>query len=632
MEAFREMVKGWLGMTILGLIVLVLALTGIEMYFAGGNAVAAKVNGTEISQADFDRLVEQQRQQLLAQMGPNADRSALDVARIREETINGMIARELLTQQAKEEGFLVSDATVHKLIREVPAFQENGQFSQQRYQQVLQQIGEHPATYPARAKQELAYSLLMAGIGQSGIATMSELERLSALDKQKRDIHFAAIPAARFLAELTVSDAEVAKYYESHKERFTTPEKVSVEYITLKREDFTADAVPTEEELRARYEEKISATGANEQRQAQHILITVDDKTRDADALKKIQELEKRARAGEDFDKLAREFSQDPGSVANGGDLGLTGRGMFVPEFEQALFSLKEGEISAPVKTQYGYHLIKLNRIEKPAVASFASLRPELEAEARAVKAEELFAEAVEKLDAAVYEAADLKEPAEKFGRTVAMTEEFTRNGGAGLAAERKVVEAAFSDELLKEGKNSQGLSLTDGSVVWLRVKQHTPETLLPLATVSADARNLLLIEKAREKAKAVAESVSKSLTAGASLAEIAAKEKLVWQDMPGATRRSQLPSPEILRVAYRLPHPAAGKVSADSFDAGPAFVVVAVSKVAPGEASVASELAQMRNVLGENRGQQEFQDYVRYLREKGDVSIRVDSSKKDEE
>lgn len=632
MEAFREMVKGWLGMTILGLIVLVLALTGIEMYFAGGNTVAVKVNGTEISQADFDRLVEQQRQQLLAQMGPNADRSALDIARIREETINGMIARELLAQQAREEGFLVSDATVHKLIREIPAFQENGQFSQQRYQQVLQQIGENPATYPARAKQELASSLLMAGLGQSGIATMSELERLSALDKQKRDIHFAAIPAARFLAELNVSDAEVAKYYESHKERFTTPEKVSVEYITLKREDFTANAVPAEEELRARYEEKISATGANEQRQAQHILITVDDKTKDADALKKIQELEKRARAGEDFGKLAREFSQDPGSVANGGDLGLTGRGMFVPEFEQALFSLKEGEISAPVKTQYGYHLIKLNRIEKPAVASFASLRPELEAEARAVKAEELFAEAVEKLDAAVYEAADLKEPAEKFERPIAVTEEFTRNGGAGLAAERKVVEAAFSDELLKEGKNSQGLSLTDGSVVWLRVKQHAPETLLPLATVSADARNLLLIEKAREKAKAVAESVSKSLTAGASLTEIAAKEKLVWQNMPEATRRSQLPSPEILRVAYRLPHPAAGKVSADSFDAGPAFVVVAVSKVAPGEASAASELAQMRNVLGENRSQQEFQDYVRYLREKGDVSIRVDSSKKDEE
>jgi peptidyl-prolyl cis-trans isomerase D len=623
MESFRKMVRGWLGYTILGVIVLVLAATGIEAYFSGGKLAAATVNGEDILQADLDRMVERQRQQMIAQMGPNVDPSVLDVARVRESVLENLIARELLAQQAEDRGFLVSDATVHKLIREEPAFQENGKFSQQRYEQALQQIGEHPATYPARARQEIAYSMLVGGLGQSGVVTLPELERLSALTNQRRDIHYAVLPLARYLSQVSATDAEIKDFYAAHAERYAQPESVSLEYITLKREDFLAEAVPTEQELRARYEEKVKASGSDERRQAQHILITVDNTTKDADALRKTQDVEKRARAGEDFGKLAKEFSQDPGSVASGGDLGMVGRGMFVPEFEKALFSLKQGEISAPVKTQFGYHLIKLNKIETTAAPSFAALKPELEREVREAKAEELFAEAVDKLDAAVYESSDLKEPAEKFKRSVQMTAPFTRSGGTGLAADRKVVETAFSDELVKEGKNSQRLSLADGSAVWVRVKEYKPATLQPLAEVMADARNQLLLQKAGDKARAAADAIKAALAKGSSLADVAAQEKLSWQSVPDATTRTPLPLPEMQRVAFRLPHPAAGKISADSFDSGSAQVIVAVSKVTPGQPSAEAELAQIRNALSENRSQQEFLDYVRFLRETGKVELR---------
>lgn len=622
MEAFREMVKGWLGKVLLGLILAIMALTGIEMYFTGSAITAVDVNGTEITQAEVDRMVERQRQRLLAQMGPNVDPTQLDVAAIREEVVNGLVSRELLTQEAGKQGYLISDATVYKLIHEVPSFQENGKFSQRLYEQALQQIGENPATYPAKAKQELTYSMLVAGITQSGLVTQSELEQLSSLNNQKRDLHYAVLPAARFLAGITVSDEEAKTYYQAHPERFTTAEAVSLEYLLLKRQDFLVAAVPTEDELKARYEERVKATTAEEQRRAQHILIAVDDKAKDADALRKIQDIEKRARAGEDFGKLAREFSQDPGSVAAGGDLGLASRGMFAPEFEQALFSLKQGEISVPVKTQYGYHLIRLNAIEKSDAPSFASMRSQLEAEAKEAKADELFSDAVDKLDAAVYEASDLKEPAAQFKLTPASTETFTRKGGAGIAADRKIIEAAFSDDLVKDGKNSQGLRLADGSVAWLHVKDHHPASLIPLAEVSAEVRNQLLIEKAREKAKATAEAVTAALGKGETLAAVAAREGLSWQSVPGITRRTQLPSPEMLRTAYRLPHPAAGKASAATLDNGTAFVVVAVSGVTPGEPSSAAELGQIRNALSEARSQQEFQDYVRFLRESGDVEI----------
>lgn len=626
MESFRAMVKGWLGKALLALIVLVMAGTGIEMYFAGGRVVAAKVNGTEIDQVEVDRLTERQRQQLLAQMGPNGDPALLDVNRIRKAVIDDLVNRELLSQQAHDNGYLISDASVMQQIAEVPSFQKDGKFDRATYEQVLLSNGENPNTFFANAKQRLGYSLLLEGLNQSGLVTGAELQRLSSLDNQKRDVHFASVPSARYLAEASASDAEVKKYYETHPERFTTPETVALEYISLSRADFLAAVTLDEAELKARYEERAGAGSANEQRQAQHILIKVGGDVSDADALKRIQDVEKRARGGADFGKLAREFSQDEGSVSTGGDLGLASRGMFVPEFENALFGLKAGEISAPVKSPYGYHLIKLNRIEKPDTPSFAALRPELEKELRETKAEEQFAEAVEKLDAAIYEASDLKEPAAQFKRPIVATAPFTRAGGPGIAADRKVVETAFSDDLAREGKNSQGLHLADGTVVWLRVARHVPATLRPLAEVSAEARNLVLLEKAQARAKAVADAVVKALGEGASLADVAAREKLVWQDMPGLNRRAQGLPPEVMRMAYRLPHPAAGKVSADSQDVGSAYLIVALSRVIPGEPAPAADLGQIRNAMSETRSQGELQDYVRFLREQGKVVIKADA------
>ncbi|HET8730173.1 MAG TPA: SurA N-terminal domain-containing protein [Moraxellaceae bacterium] len=626
MESFRAMVKGWLGKLLLALVAVMMAGTGIEMYFAGSRVVAAKVNGTKIDALEVDRQTERQRQQLIAQMGPNADPSLVDVKRIRKAVLDDLINRELLSQQAEKNGYLISDATVMQQLAEVPAFQKNGKFDRSQYEQVLRQNGENPSTFFVNARQRLGYSLLLEGLSQSGIVTNTELQRLSSLENQKRDLHFASIPSARFLADVTASDDEVKKYYDEHHDRFTLPETVTLEYLSLNRNDFLATAAPDEADLKARYEERVKTQASNEQRQAQHILITVDAKTPEAEALKKIQAVEKRARAGEDFGKLAKEFSQDPGTVGNGGDLGLAGRGMFVPEFEKTLFSLKEGEISAPVRTTYGYHLIKLNHIERPNVPSFASLRTELEKEVRDAKADEQFSDAVDKMDTAVYEASDLKDPSEKFNRAIATTAPFTRSGGSGVAADRKVIDAAFSDDLVKEGKNSQSLHMPDGSVVWIHVAKYVPASVKPLDEVSADARNQVLLEKAHEKAAALAQEVVKALGEGASLAEVAARDKLTWQDVPALTRRTQGLSPEVLRIAYRLPHPAAGKVSADSQDNGTAIMVVAVSQVTPGEPAPAPELVQVRNALSESRSQQELQDYVRYLREKGNVSVKAEN------
>lgn len=622
MQGFRDMVTGWLGKSVLVLVSLLLAVTGMEMYFAGGGKdIAAKVNGTEILQPQVDELAERQRQQMQAQ-GMKFD--DINISAIRQEVLNGLITRELLVQQAKKDGYLVSDHEVYRLLREVPAFQEDGKFSQQRYEMVLRQNGENPAAYPAKAKREIAYSLLISGMNQSGFMTQAEIDHLTALDDQKRTVHIATVPAARYLKEITVTSDDVKKFYDSNASRFTTKETVELEYITLKRDQFLAKATPDENTLKERFDEKVKANAADERRKAQHILITIDSKTKESDAKKKIQDIEKRVRAGEDFATLAKEFSQDPGSVSNGGDLGFAGRGQFVPEFEKALFGLKEGEVSAPVKTEYGYHLIKLNEIEKPETLNFDTMRPQLLAEAREAAADELFNEAIDKLDAAVYEAADLKEPAEKNDLVIARTMPFGKEGDvAGLAANANVVTAAFSDEVLKDERTSQHLQLPDGSVVWIRVAQHSPARLKPLTEVGDEVHNAVLLKKAAEKAKQVAAATAKALNDGKALATVAAEQQLIWQNYENATRRTPMGSADVQQAAYRLPRPAAGKVSADSIAQDTAWLVVAVSKVEEGKPAPVAEIAQLRNVLSENHTQQEFSDFSRSLREHGKVTVK---------
>lgn len=627
MEAFRDMVKGWLGKTLLVLLVVPFAIVGIESYFAGGGkVVAANVNGEKILQSKVDQQVEAQRQQLLARMGSNVNAADLDIPRLRKNVLDGMISRELLAQQAGKDGYLVSDATINKVISEFPGFQEDGKFSQARFDQQARGRGFTPLEYVAELKKTQMSTLLLEGLGVSALVTGPELGRLASLGGQKRDVHVAMVPAARYLASVTVGDDEVRRFYESNPKRFTTEEGVALDYIMLKRDDLLAQAQPTEDDLQARYEERVKANSSSEQRQAQHILIKVDAKTTDADALKKIQDIEKRVRAGGDFGKLAKEFSQDEGSVANGGDLGMVGRGQFTPPFEKALFSLGEGEVSAPVKTEYGYHLIKLNRIQKTDVPAYAALKPALEKEAREAKADELYSDEADKMDAAVYEASDLKDPAEKFKRTIAGTAMFTRSGGAGIAADRKVIDAAFSDDLLKDGKNSQGIHLADGSIVWLHVRGHEPARLRPLADITGEVRNQLLLQKAQERAAAVAAGVAKSLNAGATLADVAARENLSWQEFADANRQTQIAVPGALKTAFRLPRPGAGKVSADSLAAGQSYVLVAVSKVVEGDASLGAEASQLRTTESEARGQQEFMDYIRYLRETGKVVVTMKS------
>ena len=289
---------------------------------------------------------------------------------------------------------------------------------------------------------------------------------------------------------------------------------------------------------------------------------------------------------------------------------------MFVPEFEKTLYGLKVNEVSAPVKTQFGYHIIKLLEIQKAPVPTMAEIRPSLEADVRAAKSEELYAEAVEKMDALAYESSDLKEGAKQYTMTLQTSPLFSKNGGEGLAGNRKVVQAAFSDEILKEGKNSSALALDDKHSVWIHVNKHEPSRVKPLAEVAAEIKSALQLDKASALAKAQADAMTKAINSGKSAVEIAASYKVQWQDYAATARTAPVPTMDLLKVAFRLPNPKANTWTAESAAVAKDYAVVALSKIDLGASTLTEDQKkQFMASLATARGQQELQDYVVYLR-----------------
>lgn len=618
MQAFRDMLRGWLGKALLVLLTVPFALVGIESYFVGGGAApVASVNGEDISQFELDRSIEQQKQRLLASMGDNTDASRIDTEVLRQQVLKTLIDRALLTSNASKKGFLIDDANIIRLIHETPAFQENGVFSQTRYEMVLRNAGEDPINFPAKAKKEIAVSQLSGGISQTAFVTPTQLDNLSALDNQKRDVHIAVVPAANYLAKVEVSDAEVEAYYKANTAKYTTEEKVAVNYLVLGAELFIDKVLITDEAIDARYAEKVKTLAENEQRRAAHILIKTTDKVKDADALKTIQDIEKRVQAGEDFGALAKQYSQDEGSAINNGDLGFVGKGAFVPAFEKAMYTLKENEVSEPIKTEYGYHIIKLLEVQKTAIPNMADIRPELEADVKMIRSEELYAEAIEKMDALAYESSDLEEGAKLYGLTVQASELFGKKGGiGGLSANKKIVQTAFSDDVLKDGKNSSALALDNKHSVWIHLNKHEPSRVKPLAEVATEVKLALQLDKASQLAKQTADAINKALNEGKAATELATTYGVQWTDFAATARTAVAPVPALLKVAFRLSTPKDSQWTAAVTPSGKDYAIVAISHIDVGTSNLTDEQKkQFSGMLANVKGQQDLQDYIAYLR-----------------
>lgn len=613
LQNIRDNSQGWIAKTIIGVIVVLMALTGFDAIIqsTSNSRNAASVNGQDITTDSLNSAVEMQRRQLAQQFGKDFDVSLLDDALLRKSALDNLIGRTLLIQGTQEAGMGISDAALDQVILKEPAFQLNGKFEPARFDQILRQQGMSRMQFRERLREDLMVSQLQATLAGSNFVTEPELQSFVKLDRQTRD--FATHIVAADPKSVEVTDDEVKAYYDEHADQFMSTEKVVVEYLELRKDRFFADAKASDAELQELYQKEIANLA--EQRHAAHILVEVNDQQNDEQAKAKLEAAAERIQKGEDFAAVAKEVSQDPGSASNGGDLGFAGPGVYDPEFEKSLYALKKGEVSAPVRSVFGWHLIKLLDVQAPEVPSFASLKDKLERDIKTQQVEQRFVDAAKKLEEASFEASDLSQPGQELGLQVQTSGAFGREGGEGIAANRQVVQAAFSPEVLEEGANSGAIELDPDTTVVLRLKEHKKSALMPLETVSAGIRDNLARKKAGEAAKAQGEAMVASLD----------KEEAVkdWTVIQAATRNQEGVDPEVLQALFRMPKPGEdGKpvYSGVSLNNGD-YVVVRLDGVGQTKIELSEEeKVSYTRFLASRSGQQDFAAYRQQLQEKADI------------
>tara|TARA_B100001109_G_scaffold255495_2_gene258780 strand:- start:38125 stop:39942 length:1818 start_codon:yes stop_codon:yes gene_type:complete len=505
----RDNAQGMIAKVIVGFIIIVFALWGVEsiVSLGGGPEAAATVGGVEITEADISRVVEQQKNNLRRQFGDQYDENLFNEKFLRDSAIEQLIEQNVALVQADNMGLYASTREIDESIVTVPAFQQDGKFNKDQFQTVLRMNGMTPMGFRQVVGDEIKTRQSQAAFVLSGIETPVAVKMSEALKNELRTFSYSEILAKDLESTISVSDDDVLAAYEASKDRYKTPEQVSLNYVQLKRSDLAADETVTDEELQQAYEDYKRQESAKEQRRASHILI--DNSERSDDEAKALaQEVYEKLQNGADFAELAKEYSDDIASSNNGGSLGLTPKGSFVPEFEDTLYSLDKGEVSAPVASEFGYHIIRADDIVTPEIKSFAEIKEDLEEEMKLAKAEPVYAERMQELSNLAFSAESIDDVASALNLETQTTPLFSRQQGNGIALNEAVRQTAFSEPVMLDKQMSDVIETDDGAVV-ISVKEHVDASVMPLEVVRAQVEKSLITERATEKAKEVAEAIA---------------------------------------------------------------------------------------------------------------------------
>ncbi len=627
----RDRLSGWLAYAIVGLISIPFVLWGIGEYFRGdSDAPVATVNGQEIGQQAFQQAYDLERQRLAQAFGGSVPPEMLAGLGLKQQVLDGLIVREVLRQYAHDRGLRVSDAELAALLRSVPAFQENGAFSQARYEAVLRQQGLSMVDFEGQVRQDLLLDQLQRGIGLSAFEVEAQVDAFLRLRGQTREVEAFILPAAPRREAIQPQDNELLAYYEAHKQDFRRPERVRLEYLLLSAEALAADMTPSEEDIRRAYEDYVQGQARLERRQARHILITPPEGGDMEAARQEAEALRERLGKGEDFAELAKTYSKDPGSASQGGELGLIERGTMVEPFEQALFALEEGEISAPVRTDFGWHLIQLERIESEPPKPLEEVRGQMVQEAKRRLAEERFHDLADRLATLAYEQPDSLVPAaEALGLQVQTSDWVSRDMGEGLAAHPKVRAAAFAPEVLNEGRNSDLLDLGDNEVAVIRVAAHEPAADQPFEEVREEVRRRVIEQELARRLEADAARLREALAAPGepkdALQAVGAETLFAGELERVGTHELD---PAIHRLAFSLGRPAedAPRVGSVRLASGD-MAVVRVLAVKDGDPAAVEEAERLaiREELRQQAGMRELTAFIAHLRAQAKVTQRQD-------
>lgn len=511
--------------TLITIITIPFALVGIGSYLTGGSAQpVAEVNGQPIDANQLERAYQQQRQQLARMFGGRLPEAFANEQMLREQALQQLISQQVLESEVAEQNFAVGDETLGRAIRNLPAFQVDGRFDSETYQNQLRSSGMSVAAFEQSYRDDTAMNQFRIGISETSFTLLSEAERLSALARQTRTIDAVRLDAQKARADVEVSDEDIAAYFEEHKSEFEFPPRARIRYIELDSAALAQGLDVTEEEAMTYYEENRSSFIAPEQREASHILLSADEGEQ-AEQIARLNELKVRIEGGESFADLAREFSDDVGSADLGGSLGVIAPGAMVAEFEEAAYALQEsGDVSEPVVTEFGVHLIKLDSITPESGKAFEDVKEQIIADLQLDQADREFFELRELLSEQSFDNPGSLGPAsEATGLEIKTSEWLDRETDSGPVLSSAQVQAAvFSPEVLEEELNSELIEVGDRQLVVLRVVEHEGPRPKTLDDVRDEVTDALKAERASEQLAQLQEAALTRLAAGDSVEEIA--------------------------------------------------------------------------------------------------------------
>ena len=626
LQTIHDKLKGIFAVTILVALGIVFVFWGINFSSDSGGFTRSRgieVNGREVPVEQVRQSYQDQLSRMQAAFGDAGVPEEMQQA-MQKQVLDQAVRTELIRQRTKKLGYAATDAEVLSAIREVPAFQVDGKFSPDAYHAALRSINMSPERFEAEQREYVLARHLDRGLYSSAFVLPAELERRVALLGETRTLGWVAVPAREFESAVTLDDAAIADYYEKHKSRYMTEEQATVDFVELDIDAFAAEADVSEEALRAYYEENKARYTQAGRRRARHILIAAGGD--DAAAEAKAERAYERAVAGEDFAALARELSEDPGSKEAGGDLGEAERADFVGPFGDAVWSMKPGEIRGPVKTEFGWHVIKLESASPEITRSFEDVRAELEPEFRRSQVEKAFGDAQEELDTAAFEAqGDIGAVASKLNLPVKRIERYTRAGSAELGANAEVTEAVFSPEVIA-GRELRTVELEPGRVVALGVEAHEPARPKPLEEVRTEVAESARLEAAGKLAAARANELVVELRQGAAWPAAVVKwtgDAATQAPKPVGRKEAEVPA-EVVAAAFDAAPPAGtpryGVASLENGDTA-IWTVTAVEK-----GKLASKTAdERRQAHDEARDRIAMSDataYIDAMRERAEIDV----------
>ena len=620
LQDIRENSQGMIAKVIIGVIVAIFALTGVEWLIGGfvASPPVAEVNGEEITEVQLQANT----QNLLASLG-GAD---IDQQLLEQIALNQLIEETVMKQSVDRAGMNVSSNRVDRAILENPNFQINGVFDGDLAVRTMASQGYSIALYRDALSQSILLGQLANAYSASNFVTGSELESIAALMQQTRDFRYLSVTLGTRTLGTPITQEEIQNYYASNPAEFTEEESVDLSYVVLDRNVISEEIAVAESEILAQYEAQRADYEGSSEIRASHILFELSSDLSEEAAVQLASETRQRLLDGEDFATLALELSSDTVSAEEGGDIGYTDGTAFPETLEVALEALSLDEISEPVISEFGVHLLKLTEDAENVYQSFDEVRDSIERELKSAEVDLLFAERIEDLSNLAFETGDLLTISEQLNLEIQSVSSVSQANGSGLFANSAVLDAAFSDEVILDGNNSDVIEIGDSQAIVLRLSHYNESTLLPLEEAAAEISVILRTEKEREAVAELGELLLAARENGADIDSLLQENELEWIDAKGVDRNALTVNREILEHVFSMPKPESSASVSNIVLPNATYVLIELNEVAVGELSSIPETDRERLVssLESDLGVSDYQSFLNSLKENSDITASM--------